>query len=138
MAIKEEVYTQAGSRNSSYTLRMTVQERSYDISTNSSIVDWTLQLLSTNFYFSTIGMTALVYINGENVCDSYAQRSILKNSILTLASGSKTVIHNTDGKKTISIQAYLNMNATDSYLPRKYIYWKRICINRYSKICRIY
>lgn len=140
MAIKEEIYTQVGSRNSNYTLKMTVQERAQgNSSTNTSIVDWTLQLLSSNnYYFSGIGMTVLVYINGTKVVDEYAQRSIGRNGILTLASGSSTVEHNPDGTKTVSIEAYLNMNATDSYLPRKYIYWKRFCFNTNTTLCRIY
>ena len=106
-----------------------VQERSYNINTNSSIVDWTLQLLSTNSYFSTIGMTTLVYINGNKDWEEYKQQSIGKNSTLYLASGSRTIEHNSDGRKSVSIEAYLNMNATDSYLPRQYIYWERFCLN---------
>ena len=110
-------YTAQGSRNSTYTLELNVSEDSYSIPENNSSVSWSLYLVSTTYYFSTIGMTAVASINGQEVLNSYAQRSMSKNERLLLGSGTLPVEHNSDGKKTINVSASLTMNATDSYLP---------------------
>ena len=110
-------YTAQGSRNSTYTLELNVAEDSYSTSANNSSVAWNLYLVSTTYYFSMIGMTALVSINGEEVLNSYAQRSMSKNDRLLLGSGTLTVPHDSNGSKTINVSASLTMNATDNYLP---------------------
>lgn len=113
-------YEENGSINSTYTLQFTVNEVGYDIINNTSTVSWNLKLISTTYNFSTIGMTALVYIAGNNVLNNYAQRTLNKNSELQLGEGQEIITHDADGKKTITVEAYLTMNATESYVPRKY------------------
>lgn len=117
-----QTYKVNGSRNSTYTIELVVTEDSVDIASNSSVVSWNFVLKSTTYYFSTIGMTAIVNLDGDDVLDDYKQRSISKNSTLSLGSGTKTIVHDSNGKKTINVNASLTMNATDSYLPREYLY----------------
>ena len=114
------IYEENGSINSTYTLQFLVNEVGYDIVNNTSTVSYNLKLISTTYNFSDIGMTALVYINGNNVLNTYAQRTLSKNSELQLVEGQEIVTHDADGKKTITVEAYLTMNATESYVPRKY------------------
>ena len=110
-------FEQYGSINSSYKLQLNVNEDSYSIANNSSVVSWSLYLISTTYNFSTIGMTATVYIDGQEVLNEYAQRTLGKNSSLYLGSGTTTVYHNSDGKKSIGVSGSLTMNSTSSYVP---------------------
>lgn len=111
-------YKENGSVNSTYTLQFTVNEVDYNIINNTSTVSWNLKLISTTYNFSDIGMTALVYINGNNVLNNYAQRTLSKNSELQLGEGQEVITHDVNGAKTIVVEAYLTMNGTESYVPR--------------------
>ena len=126
-------YEQNGSRNSTYKLQLNVAESSYSIENNSSVVEWNLYLISTTYNFSTIGMTAVVNIDGQEVLNSYAQRTLAKNSSLYLGSGTTTVYHNNDGTKTINVSASLTMSSTASYTPRKHIYFRHTYFNKHPK-----
>ena len=102
-----------------YTLLLEVIESSYSIENNTSLVSWALKLTSRNNYsFSSWSFPVTVNVDGE-VYNSSEYRSMSSNSTLTIASGTKTIRHNSDGKKTISCSA--SLSATGAYyLPRKY------------------
>lgn len=100
---------------SSYTLRLTVSEIDYSIPNNTSTVSWKLQLISTGYNFAVYGFPITANVDGE-VYNVREQRSISKYSTLTIASGTKTITHGTDGKKTISCSATVRATG-DYYLP---------------------
>ena len=62
-----QTYSVKGSRNSTYTIELVVTEDSVDIASNSSVVSWNFVLKSTTYYFSAIGMTAIVNLDGDDV-----------------------------------------------------------------------
>lgn len=98
-----------------YTLRLVVNEDSYDISSNTSSVSWALYLISGGWNFSSWSFPASVNVDGE-VYWSNEYRSIGKNSTLLIASGSKTIGHNNDGTKTIACSASISATGA-SYMP---------------------
>ena len=102
-----------------YTLRLTVNEDSYSIPNNTSSVSWALDLISSNGYsFSSWSFPITASVDGE-VYNQNISRSIAKNGTLRIASGSKTISHNSDGTKTISVGATVRATGT-YYLPRKH------------------
>lgn len=100
---------------SSYSLRLEVEESSYSIANNTSSVSWKLYLISTTYNFSSWSFTIKASVDGE-VYNKSESRSISKNTTLLIASGSKTITHNSDGSKKISCSASVSATGA-SYLP---------------------
>lgn len=99
-----------------YTLKLEVNETSYSVENNTSVVSWALYLTSKNNYsFSNWSFPVIVNIDGE-VYNSSEYRSMPANSTVTIASGTKTIEHNSDGTKTISCSATVAATGA-SYLP---------------------
>lgn len=100
----------------SYRLTLNVWESnvsgSYD---NYSDVSWNLQLTSTNYNFYDYNMPTYVYVDGE-VYNASPKIGINRNSTITIASGSKRIWHNSDGNKSIYVNARMN-NTGAYYLP---------------------
>ena len=115
-----------GAKN--YTLRLEVNETSYSVGNNTSVVSWALYLTSKNNYsFSSWSFPVTVNVDGE-VYNENISRSMSANSTITIASGTKTIAHNNDGTKTITCSASLSATAA-SYLPRKYKCFRNAVIN---------
>ncbi len=107
-----------GSSNSNYKLTLTVTQSSQNINNNTSNVSWKLELSSGGGYsFSQWGSTVKVVIDGATVYDNFSQRSIGANTTITLASGSKTITHNSDGKKSISFSASYSDGSSQYFTP---------------------
>lgn len=90
-----------------YTLQLDVYEASYDVNTNTSVVNWALYIINgssrfnANFNYSVTidGSTRASYSGNVNTTDvSYHQSHFL-------ASGSYTVYHDADGSKSIYCSA---------------------------------
>lgn len=117
MAIQTKVYT---SKNNGFTLELTLVENSTSTAANTSSIGYTLKLKSTSKDFSQYGVGATVQLDGKTVAtrDRYSapQISIGTYSSVTLLSGTTTVGHNTDGKKSMSVKFTLDM-ATASWTP---------------------
>lgn len=115
-----------------YTLILEVNEDSYSVSNNTSSVSWILKLSSKNNYsFSSWSFPITANVDGE-VYNVSEYRSMSANSTITIASGTKTITHNSDGKKTISCSATVRATAA-SYLPRKYRCFRKFNFNNNSK-----
>ena len=96
-----------------YTLTLTVTETSYSTANNTSTVAWSLTLSSSNGYsFSTWTFPITASVDGE-VYNESTSRSLSANSTITIASGTKTITHNSDGTKSISCGA--TVRATSAY-----------------------
>lgn len=85
-----------------------------DVTTNKSTITWALKLYNNGSYgFSQYGIGWEVNINGvvgSHDRGSSDRYTCLNNGdVLTLQSGSTTVQHNTDGTKTISCSASIDM-----------------------------
>lgn len=90
-----------------YTLQLDVYEASYDVSTNTSVVNWALYINNGSSYFNanfdysaTIdGSTRVSYSGNVNTVPVGYHHSFL------LSSGSYTVAHDADGSKSIYCSA---------------------------------
>lgn len=100
---------------SSYTLKLVVNETSYSAANNTSEVSWALYLISTTYNFSTWSFPITASVDGQ-VYSSSQNRSLNKNSQITIGSGTKTITHNSDGTKSISCSATCAATGA-SYLP---------------------
>jgi hypothetical protein len=102
-----------------YTGKLTLTEQtinSTDISNNSSRIKWTLQLTSKSGYsFSDMGTTSKVTLNGTSVLNQTKRLAIGKNSTITIASGTFTCPHNSDGSKTMSFSASISQSSSLSW-----------------------
>lgn len=104
-------YTSSSGR---YTTTLTITQGTQNIATNSSVVNWSLTLVSdggTIFHWdSTCPWN--VKINGTTVDSgtfSYDLRSGGTQTVLS-RSGTTTITHDSDGTKTISVSGYTNMD----------------------------
>lgn len=105
--------------NSNYTSIITINETSTSTENNTSTLSYLVQMQSRNGYnFELIGSTLILKINGVEVVHDTSQKSCGKNTTVTLASGTTTVKHNDDGKKTINIEYSYSQSSTASYTPK--------------------
>lgn len=102
--------------NNGYTVTLTVEETSSSSANNTSTIQYSLVLKSTTKSFSDYTVNYSTTINGTKVIDKSEKKSIKKNSSITLASGSQTIYHNSDGTKNIVVSFSLS-TATSSYTP---------------------
>lgn len=89
---------------------LTVTEKSYDAGTNTSVVAWDLKLYRPYNITSSAAKNFSVVINGSTV--SSGTTTIGGSGTKTIASGSKTISHNSDGSKTISFSFSLDFGIT--------------------------
>lgn len=117
MALQTKVYT---ATNNGFTLELTLVENSTSTTANTSSIGYTLKLKSTSKDFAQYGVGATVQLDGKTVAtrDRYSapQISIGTYASVTLLSGTATVGHNADGKKSMSVKFTLDM-ATASWTP---------------------
>lgn len=84
------------------TLRFNWSQASQSIANNNSVVNWSLQLISTTGTISSSASKSWsVTVNGTNYSGTNTV-GISTNTTKTLASGSTTVAHNADGTKSFS------------------------------------
>ena len=84
------------------TLRFNWSQASQSIANNNSVVNWSLQLISTNGTISSSASKSWsVTVNGTNYSGTNTV-GISTNTTKTLASGSTTIAHNADGTKSFS------------------------------------
>lgn len=100
--------------DSRYTLKLNITPRSPDIANNSTVVDWSLVLsfsgtLTYGRYWSGSDISYSVAINGSTVKSGKYTYDFRRYSTLTIASGSTTINHNSDGSKTLSASCSAQM-----------------------------
>lgn len=107
-----------GSINSSFQMILSVWENSVDIANNKSNVGWKLVLKSTGSYsFSLIGSTIVVNIGGNEVYNQYSQKDLSAGNSIEIGNGSLDIIHDNDGRKTITCSASYTQSTTANYTP---------------------
>lgn len=100
-----------------YGLELRLTENSVSAADNTSELAWALVLTSGAYHFIDYRIGWSVTLNGTAVSTqawaSAAYRSMSKNSQLTLAAGSVTVPHGSDGSKTLTASASMTMARSD-------------------------
>lgn len=104
-------YTSTSGR---YTATLTITQGTQNIATNSSVVNWSLSVLSDGgtIYHWDDTCPWNVKINGTTVDSgtfSYDLRSGGTQTVMS-RSGTTTVVHDDDGTKTVSVSAYVDMD----------------------------
>ena len=104
-------YTSTSGR---YTTTLTITQGTQNIATNSSVVNWSLSVLSDGgtIYHWDDTCPWNVKINGTTVDSgtfSYDLRSGGTQTVMS-RSGTTTVVHDNDGTKTVSVSAYVDMD----------------------------
>lgn len=117
MALQTKTYTQS---SNSFTLELTLVEQSTSTAGNSSTLSYTLKLKSTTKNFAQYGVGAAVKLDNQTVAvrdrGSAPKITLGTYSEVTLLSGTRTVAHQSDGSKVMSLAYSLDM-ASASYTP---------------------
>ena len=117
MALQTRTYTQS---SNTFTLELTLVEQSTSTAGNSSTISYTLKLKSTTKNFAQYGVGAAVKLDNQTVAErdrgSAPKITLGTRSEVTLLSGTRTVAHNSDGSKSMSLAYSLDM-APASYTP---------------------
>lgn len=103
-----------------YRLRLDVTQGTQSIANNTTSVSWALYLETTTAYFQLHSISGTyVNINGSRAWTAGTNQISLPgyNSTTKLASGTKTVTHNSNGTKTVPLYVYYTMPDSASYLP---------------------
>ena len=112
-------YTQTCSNNSSYTLRLELSESDVNITNNTSVITYALYLDSTYPRFEQWNVSYTLYL-GSEVSISKTERLSMpdtRGQPLLLTSGSKTVTHDSNGTKSLSVSCSVSTVTSQSYLP---------------------
>ncbi len=101
-----------------YKLRLIVVEQTYSTANNSSNVLWELWLDAGTYYFQANGNNINCNVDGQVYSNSNAYLGFSgPNTSLKIASGSKTIYHNSEGKKTINVSASFKATKSGYYMP---------------------
>ena len=112
-------YTKVCSNNSNYTLRLELSESNVDIVSNTSVINYWLYLDSKYTRFENWNVTYTLNIGSEvsvNTTKSMSMPSV-RGEPLLLVSGSRSVTHNNDGTKSLSVSCSVSTATSQSYLP---------------------
>lgn len=103
-----------------YSLLLWIDEKSYSVENNTSVVEWWVGIRSNTAYHSHYGITETytVVINGSTVHNANHAPTVNAGQTVWVASGTTTVSHNADGSKTISASASFSCSDTFQYSPR--------------------
>lgn len=105
-------WTTKFSAKSEYSLTLEVTEKSYNVAANTSVVEYKLTMACTGFVgFSDYRVQGSLSIGGSSVWSYDASRAFnypVKNGYSeVLATGTKTITHNTDGTGSCAAAAYV-------------------------------
>ena len=112
-------YTKVCSNNSNYTLRLELSESNVDLVSNTSVINYWLYLDSKYTRFENWNVTYTLNIGSEvsvNTTKSMSMPSV-RGEPLLLVSGSRSVTHNNDGTKSLSVSCSVSTATSQSYLP---------------------
>ena len=119
MALKTKTFKSNTTSNQFY-LELTLKENSTSQTNNTSSISYTLKLYSGSWDFSLYKIGHSIKLAEKTVSSveraNANQYSIGTNSSITIASGTTTISHNSDGSKNMSIAFSIDM-AKDSWTP---------------------
>lgn len=121
MALKTKTFKSDTTSNQFY-LELTLKENSTSQTNNTSSISYTLKLYSGSWDFSLYKIGHSIKLAEKTVSSveraNANQYSIGTNSSITIASGTTTISHNSDGSKNMSVAFSIDM-AKDSWTPGK-------------------
>ena len=121
MALKTKTFKSDTTSNQFY-LELTLKENSTSQTNNTSSVSYTLKLYSGGWDFSLYKIGHSIRLAEKTVSSveraNANQYSLGTNSSITIASGTTTINHNSDGSKNMSVAFSIDM-AKDSWTPGK-------------------
>ena len=119
MALQTKAF-QSNTTSNQFYLKLTLTENSTNQTNNTSSVSYTLKLYSGGWDFSQYKIGHSISLAGKTVSSveraNANQYSISTNSSITIASGTTTISHNSDGSKNMSVSFSIDM-AKDSWTP---------------------
>ena len=112
-------YTKTCSNNSSYTLRLELSESDVNITNNTSVITYALYLDSTYPRFEQWNVSYTLDLGSEVSISRTERLSMpdIRGQPLLLTSGSKTVTHDSNGTKSLSVSCSVSTVTSQSYLP---------------------
>ena len=100
--------------NARFTLKLTLTDGNPNVSDNSSIVTYKLELsANTAWDFINYNITKTVVLDSETVHNETKAYSSGEYNTITLAEGSKKIYHDKDGSKTLSFSYSIDMKKVD-------------------------
>ena len=119
MALQTKTFKSNTTSNQFY-LQLTLKENSTSQTNNTSSISYTLKLYSGSWDFSLYKIGHSIKLAEKTVSSveraNANQYSIGTNSSITIASGTTTISHNSDGSKNMSVAFSIDM-AKDSWTP---------------------
>lgn len=113
MALQTKTISSLATANG-YTLNLLLTEKSIDVNSNLSPIDYTLILKSGSANFAQYKIGWSISLNGSVVSfkskSNANQREIGKNSSLIIASGSTQITHDPDGTKKMAVAFSIDMD----------------------------
>ena len=112
-------YTKTCSNNSSYTLRLELSESDVNITNNTSVITYALYLDSTYPRFEQWNVSYTLDLGSEVSISKTERLSMpdIRGQPLLLTSGSKTVTHDSNGTKSLSVSCSVSTVTSQPYLP---------------------
>lgn len=112
-------YKQTCSHNKSYSLRLELSESNVNLVDNTSVITYALYLDSTYPRFEDWNVTYKLNLGSEVSVNTTKLMSMpaTRKQPLLLVSGSKTVTHNDDGSKSLSVSCSVSTETSQEYLP---------------------
>ena len=121
MALQTKTF-QSDTTSNQFYLELTLKENSTSQTNNTSSISYTLKLHSGSWDFSLYKIGHSIKLAEKTVSSveraNADQYSIGTNSSITIASGTTTISHNSDGSKNMSVAFSIDM-AKDSWTPGK-------------------
>ena len=119
MALQTKTF-KSDTKSNQFYLQLTLTENSISQTNNTSSISYTLRLYSGSWDFSQYKIGHSISLAGKTVSSvkraNANQYSIGTNSSVTIASGTTTISHNSDGSKNMSVAFSIDM-AKDSWTP---------------------
>lgn len=106
-------FTKTMSGDNRYSIELEVKEKSTNPDANTSVVQYTFKAIKSSgggFYTSSKTNVVKVTLDGEEIVNKKIAYDFSANATITLASGTKTITHNSDGTKTMSCKGYFKDN----------------------------
>lgn len=121
MALQTKTF-KSGTTSNQFYLQLTLTENSTSQTNNTSSISYTLKLYSGGWDFSLYKIGHSIKLAEKTVSSveraNANQYSLGTNSSITIASGTTTISHNSDGSKNMSVAFSIDM-AKDSWTPGK-------------------
>lgn len=103
-----------------YTTKLTVNETSVSTADNTSELSWSIKIVKnagTGIWHTSRTCPWYFYIDGVTIGYGTFNYDFRNYTELTVGSGTLTIQHNDDGKKSINVSAYVDLDNTSNVQP---------------------